>query len=178
MDKNLLIGGVIGAVVVTAGGAIAGFGLLNDDAQYAEVLQVTELTETVAVPRQVCEEVAVTRQEPVKDDKRIIGTVTGAVVGGLVGNQIGGGSGKKIATIAGAAAGGYGGNKVQEQMQKNNTTTTTESRCSTVNDTRQEHIGYEVRYRLDGEEGVVRMDRDPGERIPVRNGELVLDPAA
>lgn len=174
MDKNLLIGGVIGAVVVTAGGAIAGFGLLDKEAEYAEVLKVTELTETVTVPRQVCEQVAVTRQEPVKDDKQIIGTVAGAVVGGLVGNQIGGGSGKKIATIAGAAAGGYGGNKVQEQMQKNNTSVATENRCSTVNDSEQKFAGYEVHYRLNGEDGVVRMDHDPGERIPVRDGTLVL----
>ena len=178
MDKSLLIGGVIGAVVVTAGVAIAGFGLLDKEAGYAEVLKVTELTQTVSVPRQVCDEVAVTRQEPVKDGKRIIGTVTGAVVGGLVGNQIGGGSGKKIATIAGAAAGGYGGNKVQERIQQNNTSTTTETRCATVNDSQQQFVGYEVRYRLNGEEGVVRMDHKPGERIPVRNGELVLNPAS
>ena len=36
-----------------------------------------------------------------------------------------------------------------------------------------------MRYRLGDEEGKVRMDRDPGERIPVRDGKLILDePAA
>jgi outer membrane lipoprotein SlyB len=32
--------------------------------------------------------------------------VLGAVVGGVLGNQVGGGSGKKVATVAGAVAGG------------------------------------------------------------------------
>jgi len=33
-------------------------------------------------------------------------TILGAVVGGVLGNQVGGGSGKKVATVAGAVAGG------------------------------------------------------------------------
>ena len=42
------------------------------------------------------------------------GMVVGAVVGGLLGNQIGGGSGKTLATVAGAAGGAYAGKKVAE----------------------------------------------------------------
>lgn len=37
---------------------------------------------------------------------------TGAVVGGLIGNQIGGGNGKKLATLAGVIGGGYIGNEI------------------------------------------------------------------
>ncbi len=37
---------------------------------------------------------------------------TGAVVGGLLGNQIGGGDGKKLATLAGIIGGGYVGNEI------------------------------------------------------------------
>ena len=77
--------------------------------------------------------------------------------------------------MAGAAAGGYAGNRVQKNMQERNTVTTTEQRCETVYDSHQERIGFDVRYRLGDEEGKVRMDRDPGERIPVRDGKLVLD---
>ena len=51
---------------------------------------------------------------------------------------------------------------------------TTERRCRTAYDTRMRTIGYQVRYRLKGQEGTVRMDHDPGRQIPVRNGELVL----
>jgi len=99
----------------------------------------------------------------------------GAVAGGLLGNQIGGGSGKKIATVAGAVGGGYAGNKVQEGMQERDTYTATETRCSTVVDTSEKVVGYDVKYQLDGKIGQVRMDRDPGAQIPVnKEGQLVL----
>jgi hypothetical protein len=88
------------------------------------------------------------------------------LAGGLLGNQIGGGTGKKIATVAGAVGGGYAGNKVQEGMQERDTYTTTQTRCNTVNDISDKVVGYDVRYSLDGKEGKVRMDRDPGNQIP------------
>ena len=116
-----------------------------------------------------------TRQAPVKDQHQIAGTVVGALAGGLLGNQIGGGTGKKIATVAGAVGGGYAGNKVQEGMQERDTYTTTQTRCNTVNDISDKVVGYDVRYSLDGKEGKVRMDRDPGNQIPVdKEGKLIL----
>jgi hypothetical protein len=45
-------------------------------------------------------------------DMNPVGTGLGAVVGGLLGNQVGGGNGKKIATVAGVLLGGYAGNEV------------------------------------------------------------------
>jgi uncharacterized protein YcfJ len=118
--------------------------------------------------------VPVTRQKPVKDQDKVVGTVAGALIGGVLGNQVGAGSGKTLATLAGAAAGGYAGNKVQGNMQANDTYTTTERRCHTVTDSQEVMDGYEVTYRLGGSEGKVRMDHAPGETIPVVNGQLVL----
>lgn len=46
-----------------------------------------------------------------------IGIGIGAVVGGLLGNQIGGGEGKTLATIAGAVGGGYVGNEIAKRNQ-------------------------------------------------------------
>jgi uncharacterized protein YcfJ len=46
--------------------------------------------------------------------------------------------------------------------------------CRTVFDTRQVEAGFDVTYELDGVQRAVRMDRDPGSRIPVEDGELVL----
>jgi uncharacterized protein YcfJ len=34
-------------------------------------------------------------------------------------------------------------------------------------------VGFQVRYRLEGREDTVRMNHDPGDRIPVRDGRLV-----
>jgi outer membrane lipoprotein SlyB len=44
------------------------------------------------------------------------GVIGGAVVGGLLGHQIGGGTGKTLATVGGAAAGAYAGNEVQKRV--------------------------------------------------------------
>ena len=41
-----------------------------------------------------------------------IGIGTGAVIGGLIGNQVGGGNGKKLATVAGIIGGGMIGNQM------------------------------------------------------------------
>jgi len=46
-----------------------------------------------------------------------VGIGVGAVVGGLLGNQVGGGNGKTLATIAGAVGGGYIGNEVAKKNQ-------------------------------------------------------------
>jgi uncharacterized protein YcfJ len=178
MNKSVLTGIVVGVVAATAGGAFAGFNMLaKKEPAYAEVLHVDEIRTTMQTPREVCEDVPVTRQKPVQDQHRIAGTVSGAVIGGVLGNQIGSGNGKKIATVAGAAAGGYAGNKVQEHMQANNTYTTTERQCHTVMDAHDKVVGYEVSYRLGDEEGKVRMHHQPGARIPVENGQLRLSTA-
>lgn len=175
MNKSMLSGIVIGAVLVTAGGAIAGYNALSDKTPtHADVLDVVELTNSEQIPREVCEQVTVTRQKPSKDQHQIAGSVAGAVVGGLLGNQVGGGTGKKIATVAGAAAGGYAGNKTQERMQQGNTYTTTEQRCETVYDSKENVVGYQVEYRIGERTGSVRMDNHPGDKIPLQDGELVL----
>lgn len=175
MNKSMLSGIVIGAVLVTAGGAIAGYNALSDKTPtHADVLNVVELTNNEQIPREVCEQVTVTRQKPAQDQHQVLGSVAGAVIGGVLGNQVGGGTGKKIATVAGAAAGGYAGNKTQERMQQGNTYTTTEQRCETVYDNKESVVGYQVEYRIGERTGSVRMDNHPGDKIPLQDGELVL----
>ncbi|HKZ73132.1 MAG TPA: glycine zipper 2TM domain-containing protein [Steroidobacteraceae bacterium] len=178
MDKSMVKGLVIGAVVAVTGGAVAGYKLIDSQPKFAEVLAVEQVTKTVRTPREVCRDEVVTQQAPTRDPKRLTGTAIGAVVGGVLGNQIGDGSGRTVATVAGAAAGGYAGNRVQERMQKGNTVQTTEQRCTTVYDTHKEPQGYDVRYRLDETEGTVRMQHDPGKRIAVKDGALVIDAPA
>lgn len=79
--------------------------------------------------RQRCYDVEVQRHKEVKDPNKIAGTAIGAVAGGLIGNQIGSGSGRKIATVAGAVGGGLAGRKIQENRQDNATETVIERRC-------------------------------------------------
>lgn len=177
MNKSMIIGTVLGLGVATMGGAIAGYQYVKEP-DHAKVLKTLAVTKEIKIPHEECVDETVVRQKPVKDTNRIAGKVLGAVVGGALGNQVGGGSGKKVATVAGAVAGGYAGDKVQENMQKGDTYTTVEKSCKTVYETREEITGYDVTYRLKDKEEVVRMSYDPGQKIPLQNGELVLTPPA
>jgi uncharacterized protein YcfJ len=173
MNKQIVIGGVAGALAVTAIAAVGGYRMM-DKGSYAEVLAVEPAMKTISVPRQECRDQLVTLQRPVKDPNQIAGTVAGAVIGGVLGNQVGGGDGKKLATVGGAVGGGYAGNKIQEGMQDRNTYQESRRVCETVRDSRQQQDGFDVTYRLNGREQVVRMDHNPGNRIPVENGAIVI----
>lgn len=179
MDKSMIKGFAIGgiAMVVLGAGAVSGYKTLAQPKQ-AEVLAVKEAKQTVSTPQEKCEQVAVQRQAPVQDEKRVAGTVLGGVAGGLLGSQIGGGSGQKVATVIGAAGGAYAGNQVQKGMQQRDVSTVTETRCKTVNVRSEKQVGYDVTYRYEGKEDTVRMSYNPGKQIPVRDGKLVLSEQA
>lgn len=120
MNKQLVMGLVVGALAITAVAAVAGY-------------RKTE-THMAGGPRQECHDELVTLTKPTKDPNQIAGTVTGAVIGGVLGNQVGSGDGKKLATAGGAVAGGFAGNKIQEGMQERNTYQELQRKCETVND--------------------------------------------
>lgn len=170
MFKGIAIGGV--AMVVLGTGAVTGYKTLSKP-NHADVVSVKDVAETVLSPQERCENVLVRHQAPVKDEQRIAGSVVGGIAGGLLGSAIGGGNGKTLATVAGVAAGGYAGNQVQKNMQQKDSTTTSERRCRTVNEKSQKVVGYDVTYRLDGKESVVRTSFKPGLTLPVKNGQVV-----
>ena len=63
-----------------------------------------------------CGKVTVVTETERKGESSPAGLIAGGVAGALLGNQVGGGSGKSLATIAGAAGGAYAGKKVEEKM--------------------------------------------------------------
>lgn len=174
MDKSMMKGLAVGgfATVVLGAGAVTGFRTLTQP-KFAEVVAVKEVKETVVTPRESCEDVLVKHQAPVKDKHRLAGTVIGGLAGGLLGSAVGGGKGNTLATVAGAAAGGYAGNQVQKNMQQKDLVSKTEHRCKTVNEKSQKVIGYNVTYRLDGQDGTVRTSFKPGSTLPVKDGKVV-----
>lgn len=179
MDKSMIKGMAVGgvAMVVLGSGAVTGYKAITKP-QFAEVVAVKDVVETVVTPQEKCEDVQVRHQAPVKDQHRIAGSVVGGLAGGLLGSVVGGGKGKTIATVAGAAAGGYAGNQVQKNMQEKDVVTTTEHRCKTVNERSQKVVGYNVTYRLDGKDGTARMSFKPGPTLPVKDGKVVTTPIA
>lgn len=169
ISKQLFIGGIAGAIAVTAIGATAGYQMLGSS-NYAEVIAVTPVYKSVSVPQDECHDQLVSAQRPTNDPNQIVGTVAGAVIGGLAGNQVGDGDGKKAATVGGAVAGGYAGKRIQEGMQDRNVDQVNERVCETTLNSHSEQAGYNVTYLLDGQEKAVWMSDDPGRRIPVEDG--------
>ncbi|MFL9924669.1 glycine zipper 2TM domain-containing protein [Herbaspirillum lusitanum] len=74
----------------------------------------------------VVEAVEVTR----KESNGVAGTVIGGVAGALVGNAVGGGTGRTVATVAGAAGGAYAGNQIQRNNSAGTEVTSVRVRMS------------------------------------------------
>lgn len=87
-----------------------------------------------------------------------IGAVGGAVVGGLLGNQLGGGTGRKVATVGGAVAGGFAGNEIEKR-----------TRTSTVWVVKMRNADQTVRTMEYSHQPDVRS----GDVVRVSNGQLV-----
>ncbi|WP_049622559.1 glycine zipper 2TM domain-containing protein [Frateuria defendens] len=145
--------------------------------KYAKVVSVEPVRQTVNNPKQVCRDEVVTHSEPPKDQHQIAGTAIGAVLGGVLGNQVGGGKGRTLATVAGAVGGGYAGKKIQEGRQQANVTTTTERHCDTVSNSSSKIVGYDVRYEYNGVTRTTRMDHDPGDRVQIEEGVIAVSDA-
>ena len=179
MDKSMVKGVAVGgfAMVLLGAGAVTGYKTMTKPTS-AEVVAVKEVFETVLTPHERCEDIQVQHQAPVQDEHRIAGSVVGGLAGGLLGSAVGGGKGKTLATVAGAAAGGYAGNRVQKNMQEKDVVTKTEHRCKTVNEKSQKVVGYNVTYRLDGKDAVVRTSFKPGPTLPVKDGQVVTTPTS
>jgi uncharacterized protein YcfJ len=146
--------------------------------KYGRVVSVDPIREAASAPQRECHDEVVTRRAPVKDQHQIAGTAIGAVAGGLLGNQIGGGKGRTLATVAGAVGGGYAGHEIQERRQEGNTVTSTVRKCSTVKGSAGDKVvAYDVRYEYKGVTRTVRMDHDPGDRVEVQEGVSVVSDA-
>ena len=175
MNKSMLAGIGIGVAAALGVAAVAGLNVLDRGPQYAQVVSSTPIKESVKPPRQECRNVTVTHRRPVQDENRIAGSVLGAVAGGVIGHQFGGGRRRDLATVVGALGGGSAGNQIQGSMQEGDTYTTTQQRCKTVYDKSEKMLGYDVTYKIGDQQGIIRMDRDPGTQIPLdSNGQLIL----
>lgn len=175
MNKTVL---AVLAGLLVGGGAIAAYQtfatpyaevvsstpIIEKEPIYGDVVSSNVVTEMRTGSRQVCEDVAVEKRRPERfGDKD--GMVIGAVVGGLVGNQVGGGSGKKLATVAGVVGGAYAGREIDRRHVGGQKYTEIEQRCHTVSEPREEVIGYDVKYRSEGEVSTTRVDSKPGAQI-------------
>lgn len=126
----------------------------------ARVISSVQIIKPVALPRQICSQENVV----IQGNKSGAGALMGAIAGGAVGNQIGGGSGKAMATALGVFGGAILGDNIEgapsQQVQ-----TVQNCRTETVYENRV--IGYNVTYEFAGKQYLVQMPRDPGPIIQV-----------
>ena len=172
MEKPFLVGAVLVVGAVASIGTVAGY-VVASRPEFALVVRVDPVTKAVTVREQQCEGMPVMKKKR-EEANRNGGTLIGGMVGGVIDDQSGGGTRKTVATVADSAGGVGAGNQIQKIGRDRNPVTVNDPRCRIVNRTEQKVVAYDVRYRFDGKLGTVRMDHEPGPRIPVRDGMLVL----
>lgn len=138
------------------------------DTAIADVVKVVPRYTEISVPKRDCHVVEETvLNQPVQEDRGIMGAVIGGVAGGILGNQVGKGSGKTAATAVAAGIGAIVGDRVQNQTQTPQAPVRSE-RCETRYVTESREEGFNVTYRLDGNLYTTMMNRRPGSTIRVR----------
>lgn len=89
------------------------------------------------------------------------GAAIGAVAGGLLGNQVGGGSGRTVATVAGVAGGALTGNQMEKNMHSSG------------------QSSYRIAVRMDNgsvqtlSQNVQPTNLQVGDRVRLANGGIV-----
>ncbi len=125
---------------------------------------VTSVRAVVDAPGQRCwveqEQVAA---KP--NNSGVAGGVIGAVLGGILGHQVGGGSGKDVATGLGVVGGALIGNRVGRDNATPVTTTQNVQRCATAPQAQPTY--WDVTYNFRGQEYRVQMTREPGSTVTV-----------
>lgn len=109
---------------------------------------------------------------PARPAANVPGAIIGGVIGGILGHQVGGGSGRDIATVGGVVAGAAIGSHVARDRFGNPVATTQDvQRCA--NDPGARTADYwEVTYVFRGITHTVQMVSPPGRNITVNgNGE-------
>jgi uncharacterized protein YcfJ len=140
---------------------------------YARVIDSRPIYQQVqvAVPEQHCwnEQVA-TRHRSGSDSRTPV--VVSTIVGGAIGNALGNNkSNQRVGAVVGAALGhSIGRDIVAANRSPARVSYQTLRQCETVESVHFEErvVGYQVRYRYQGQDRSIRMDHDPGDRIRVR----------
>jgi uncharacterized protein YcfJ len=129
---------------------------------------VTAVRAVMGEPTQRC---WVERQQvahPAGNDRNVGGAIAGALIGGILGHQVGGGSGKDIATVGGAVAGGVVGSNIGRNSSASSTQDV--QRCQ--NTTSGTPAYWDVTYNFRGRDHQLQMSAAPGATIAVNgNGE-------
>jgi uncharacterized protein YcfJ len=184
---------ILGVATAAALGVVGSTAWAQTYGDVARVISSTPIYDRVSSPQRECRTEAVTAYEerrsvrpapeeyqPARESGIGAGTVLGAIIGGVIGHQFGGSSaGRDHGTAAGAVIGGIIGNQAERNADEGYRPASRDvyadrvpvtrdvERCRTVAETREQIVGYDVRYEYNGHEFRTRMPYDPGNQIPV-----------
>lgn len=132
---------------------------------------VTSVRAVLGPPQQRCW----MEREQVSEDKReanVPGALAGALIGGILGHQIGGGTGRDIATVGGVVAGAAIGSKTGRDAGAPQISSRDVQRCRNLPADADRPAYWDVSYQFRGRQHRVQMTTPPGDTITVnRNGE-------
>ena len=157
-------------------GAIAAPASANTDYVEAEVLDATPIyrvIESERPERQCWEEEVVREVRHAPASRSATPGILGAVIGGAIGNAVGSRKrNQQVGAVVGAVLGGSIARDIVRNGERARSTEyiDTVERCRTVHTNYQEEklVGYDVRYRYNGSQHVVRMPHDPGATLRLR----------
>ena len=140
----------------------------NEERLYT--VDVTSVRAVVAAPEKRCW----MEREPVAaqpaGNYNIGGAIAGALIGGVLGHQVGGGTGKQIATVGGALAGAAAGANVNRIMGQGQQVVGQDvQKCDTVPSQARTEF-WDVTYTFRGQEHTIQTTSQPGRTITV-NGQ-------
>lgn len=103
-----------------------------------------------------------------RSDASVPGLVIGAVIGGILGHQIGGGSGRTLATAGGAVAGAVVGNNIGRSNSGEQVVTRDVQHCTEPSQARSPSY-WDVTYTFRGQQHHVQLARPPGATVTVND---------
>lgn len=150
--------------------------------------------ESVSVPRNECSSHwvnepgrRISAERQANPERQYGGAIVGGLAGGILGHQVGGGSGKDVATALGVVLGAMAGDQLQNRDARSQydngqydnvgyeTAQREVKRCRTVYDAQTRITGYRVSYDYRGQNYTSFMRTNPGNSLPVR---VTVEPIA
>jgi uncharacterized protein YcfJ len=170
MRKKILMGTAIGIAAVLSAGATAGY-LAWKNPAYADVVGIEPVTKVVMTPDKACRGARIAQRKPAADERAGPDIVIDGMAGGVIRQQD---ADNAAVARADLLRGDSAGGQAQKKTQEKDTYSASGLRCRAGNRVTTKVIAYDVRYRLHGKTSKVRMDHDPGRRLPVKDGKVVL----
>lgn len=124
---------------------------------------VTSTRAVVGTPEQRC---WVEKEQIAQNNANVPAAIAGALIGGILGHQVGGGTGKDLATVGGAIAGAAVGNSVGRNGNSDQAATRDVQRCENVSGQVRPQY-WDVTYNFRGVDHRVQMTNAPGATVTV-----------